>query len=393
MFEQMVQSIDIPTLAFSRGLMQIVLGGLLLYLGSKDEGARGARLWAIGFFFNGLSLFVFPIQVPIGWEMPRTVVNHLSLGLSSAFFLAGFWKFGKQPRQLWILIMVVAVPAFSLLTWEILWPNARWRILTTASAQALFLLTLQHSLRQAPRAELGVIYRRLRYVVIAYLLLVVWAYGSVADLLPTTARVAQSYHRLAFSGGSLLFMLAMAVGCLALQFALLAARSADLAKIDWLTGLLNRRGFFQAVADREQLVPAGSLITLDIDHFKQINDRYGHAAGDHVLQVLARHLQSLQASDPLVSRMGGEEFCILLPDASIDSARALADQVRVRCGEELVVAGDGQPIRFTVSAGVAAIGSGENFERALGRADQALYLAKADGRDQVRLAPSPEPSA
>ncbi len=389
MLAQIVESIDITTLAFSRGLMQLMLGGLLLYLGSRDQGARGARLWAAGFLFNGLSLFVFALDLPPLWETPSRIVNHMALGVSSAFFLAGFWKFGKQPGRLSLLILVVAIPAFSLLAWEWLWPNARMRILTTASSQALFLLVLQHSLAAPPRVELATIYRRLRLVVIAYLLLVVWGYGSVAEVLPTTARVDIGYHRLLFSGGSLLFMLTLAVGCLALQFALLAARSDDLAKTDWLTGLLNRRGLFQAVSERQANSAEGegqSLIALDIDHFKQINDRYGHAAGDHVLQVLAGHLRALADTGVLVARIGGEEFSILVPDKPAEAAAALAERVRRRCDDETVVCSDGQPIRFTISAGVAEGAAVEPLEKALARADQALYEAKRQGRNQVQLA-------
>src|SRR5690606_20749066 len=100
----------------------------------------------------------------------------------------------------------------------------------------------------------------------------VWSYGSLADVLPTTARLEVGYHRSLFSVASLLFMLALAVGCLALQFALLAARNADLARMDWLTGLLNRRGFFHAAAGLAGATrrDGASLIVIDIDHFKQI---------------------------------------------------------------------------------------------------------------------------
>jgi diguanylate cyclase (GGDEF)-like protein len=380
------QAIDIPTLAFSRGLIQIMLGGLLLYLGDQDQGARGARLWAVGFFFNGVSLLLFPLQLPDGWLQAATVVNHMALGLSSAFFLTGFWKFGEQPRRTWILVLLISIPALSLLAWELVWPNARLRILTTASGQALFLLMLQQTLRTPPRPEVGVIYRRLRHVVIAYLLLVIWSYGSLAGLLPTTAKTSLDYHRLLFSGGSLLFMLSLAVGCLALQFALLAARSADLAKTDWLTGLPNRRGFFQAVAGNHLLNdgadPSG-VIALDIDHFKRINDRYGHAVGDQVLQAFGGHLRALTDQSQLLARMGGEEFCIVLPGQPRSLAQALAEKVRKRCMEHPVVISDGEPIRFTVSAGVTETMPWEDFEKALAKADQALYRAKENGRAQV----------
>jgi hypothetical protein len=249
MHEFVILPVDISTLAFSRGCMQMMLGGLLLYLGNRDEGSNAARWWAIGFFLNGVSLFVYPIEVPPSWERPRTELNHLALGASTVAFLLGFWIFGRQPRRVWLLALLMAIPLISLIVWELIWPNSRLRILCTATGQAMFLILLQQSLRRAPRTELAQIYRRLRFVAIAYLLIVVWSYASIAELLPTTPVLTLGYHRAFFSVSSLLFMLSLAVGCLALQFASQAARNADLAMIDWQTGLLNRRGFFGAAGN------------------------------------------------------------------------------------------------------------------------------------------------
>ena len=112
--------------------------------------------------------------------------------------------------------------------------------------------------------------------------MLVWSYVVIAELLPTSARLDIGYHRALFSVASLLFMLSLAVACLALQFALLAARNEDLAMVDWVTGLLNRRGFFRAAehADgwRSRADGMASVIVLDIDHFKRINDQHGHEA-------------------------------------------------------------------------------------------------------------------
>jgi diguanylate cyclase (GGDEF)-like protein len=384
-----VLPIDIPTLALSRGLMQMMLAGLLLYLGSRDEGVGAARFWAIGFLLNGISLFVFPIQVPAAWEQPVTVINHLTLGASSLFFLLGFWKFARQPPRIWILVLMIAIPVASLLAWEALWPNSRLRVLSTACGQALFLVALQHILGGAARSEIARIFRRLRYVVIGYLLIVVWSYASIAGVLPTSARLDAGYHRTLFSVASLLFMLALAVGCLALQFALLAARNADLAMIDWQTGLLNRRGFFSAAGRNDRLLsdhagPA-SVIALDIDHFKKINDRHGHAAGDRVLQFIGDRLRDLTGPGHLVARMGGEEFCIVLSGNNPAAAVALAESIRASCAEAGIKLDDGQVIRFTLSAGVYGASPGQSLDEALARADEALYRAKHEGRNRVVL--------
>ncbi len=387
MHEFVILPVDIPTLAFSRGVMQMMLGGLLVYVGNRGQSTNAARYWAIGLFLNGISLLVFPVQVPSEWESLRTVINHLSIGASTVFFLLGFWIFGQQPRRVWILVLLIAIPLASLLAWEFLWPNARLRILCTTSGQALFFILLQHSLRQPPRRELARIYRRLRFVVIAYLLVFVWSYAMLADVLPTTAHLNLGYHRAFFSVASLLFMLSLAVSCLALQFAWQSARNADLAMIDWQTGLLNRRGFFDATGRNPQLQPGRdgplSVIMLDIDHFKAINDRCGHAVGDSALHKLGEQLRQIAEPGQFVARMGGEEFCLVLPGGRQAAALALAERIRGRCRETIVTTDAGQTVNFTISVGVYEAAPQETLEDALIRADEALYLAKRSGRNQV----------
>lgn len=383
----MLVPVDIPTLALSRGLMQLMLAGLLACVGGGQEQGRGARLWAAGFLFNGLSLFMFSLRGEGSWESATIVANHLALGVSSACFLLGFWAFGGQRTHRWLAALMVAIPLAGLFAWEIAWPNARLRVLTTAVGQFVFLLALQHGLRDPPRHEVAHIYRRLRVLVLVYAAIVAWSYGNIADLLPTSARLDHAYHRVLFSVASLLFMLSLAVSCLALQFAMLAAHNEDLAMVDWLTGLLNRRGFFRAAEHaegwRSRMDGTTSVIVLDIDHFKRINDRHGHAAGDRVLQALGDRLRELAAPSDLVARMGGEEFCIAMPGARREQAFARAEAILAHCRNTTVPGDDGRDIRFTLSAGVCEASPGQSLDEALARADAAMYTAKRDGRDRA----------
>lgn len=151
---------------------------------------------------------------------------------------------------------------------------------------------------------------------------------------------------------------------------------------DALTGVSNRRGFMQALdaAHRRSLrngAPYG-LLMVDIDHFKRINDQHGHAAGDAALQRLARELQAAVRAGDTVGRLGGEEFCLLLPTCDLAGAHGLAERL---CAAVAGATG------LTVSIGVAlADAAAEQPEAALSRADAALYRAKREGRNRVVLA-------
>jgi len=166
-----------------------------------------------------------------------------------------------------------------------------------------------------------------------------------------------------------------------------------LATIDPLTRLPNRRGFFERAEieinrarryDRKL-----SLVMLDADHFKRINDEYGHAGGDEALRLLAETLAgTLRASD-LAGRIGGEEFAILLPETDCAGARQLAQRVRMNIAAAPLIIG-GVDVALTVSMGVAPVpmdGMPEAaIEQALREADEALYRAKAEGRNRVVMA-------
>jgi diguanylate cyclase (GGDEF)-like protein len=179
--------------------------------------------------------------------------------------------------------------------------------------------------------------------------------------------------------------------------ALLAATTDAL--VDPLTGLFNRR-MFDAVAGLElsrarRHRSALTVVLIDIDHFKAVNDRHGHAAGDAVLVAVARQLKSLMRREDLLARFGGEEFALLLPQLPLAATLRQAERLREAI-ERLDVAVHGALIKVTVSIGIATVGQGEpSIEAALAAADAALYRAKAAGRNRVVVteAPPPAPTA
>jgi diguanylate cyclase (GGDEF)-like protein len=158
---------------------------------------------------------------------------------------------------------------------------------------------------------------------------------------------------------------------------------------DPLTRVYNRRGFqvrCEMLERRIQSEPHSNiaLITLDIDHFKQINDRWGHDAGDQVLVAVAQTMTRMMRANDLVCRIGGEEFVIVLAAADLSKAAAVAERVRQEVMKLSVKTHDGDSISVTASLGVATFSLADtSVPGVLRRADEALYRAKAAGRNCV----------
>ena len=162
------------------------------------------------------------------------------------------------------------------------------------------------------------------------------------------------------------------------------------ANIDPLTGLANRRGFTEAARSiLSNAVRASSgvaVLMLDIDHFKSINDTYGHDSGDRVLSEVGRILPAGLRDGDLSGCLGGEEFALVLANVDQQGAVNVAEKLRAKIGSLEVGLDDGRTVRFTISIGVALAAEGEDLADTLARADAALYKAKDGGRNQVRVA-------
>ena len=170
------------------------------------------------------------------------------------------------------------------------------------------------------------------------------------------------------------------------------------AATDSLTGLLNRRSFEEKVAAVRREHQLLTIAIADLDHFKNLNDTYGHETGDRALRLFAQVLAGSVRSQDIVSRHGGEEFVIALSDCTLDSARAVLDGIRSRLAAAITVAGLPS---FTVSIGAIQADPQEDLPTLISRADQALFDAKRSGRDRVvvhdsvgrRQPPAPEQDA
>jgi diguanylate cyclase (GGDEF)-like protein/PAS domain S-box-containing protein len=166
------------------------------------------------------------------------------------------------------------------------------------------------------------------------------------------------------------------------------ARLRELATTDPLTGCLNRREFFDlAGGELERGLRYGrpvSLAMLDADHFKEINDRFGHAAGDRALKAIADSCRRTLRQSDLLGRLGGEEFAALFVETPLADARCVTERLLRDVAQARVPAGEGE-VAFTLSAGVVERRDGESLEAMLKRADEALYRAKEAGRNRLEI--------
>jgi diguanylate cyclase (GGDEF)-like protein len=329
----------------------------------------------------GLGLMLYVPPWPSG-HMLRNLGDLLIIG-SGALQHRGLAMFWGQPARdrlyAAVLVLSALVVAFSLGQ-----PNGHgWRVAAVCVGGGVFLLATVQLLWQQGRRGTPLFASALAgaYGVLALALLV-----RAAKALASDGATKVSIDAPGASNVALVILVMFVGGCMNLaqiRFVLgrVLQRLTNQAQTDALTGTANRRGLLQALDEVHTRAQRGShgyaVLMVDVDHFKAVNDRHGHAVGDQVLRRVALGLRDGLRTGDLVARWGGEEFCVLLPRINAADAQALAERMSQQ------IAAQGEP-RVTVSVGVAEAQPGqESPEAVIRRADAALYHAKDLGRNRV----------
>jgi len=375
--------LDSVTLYFVATMVAALLGLMLLFFG-KQESNPALKWWGTAYLLGAASVALWTLASGTLGEMLSLALNAIGFIACGMVWNAARVFHGRKPNLAGLFLGAIAwIAAVTTLD-----PHAAaLRMTIGAGIVAVYAALTATELWAERRKSLK---RRWPAIVVPVLHgLVLMLPILLGDMLyPSDARFSSSIWVTLFAIELVLY----AVGTVFVIFMLVSERAVrahkTAAAMDPLTGMLNRRGFAEAsarVIEREANAgrPVSALI-FDIDHFKGINDRFGHPAGDELLKLFATVvISNLRISD-LSGRIGGEEFAALLP-CSLEEAVVAAERVRQEFADAGITVEDG-PVDTTVSVGVAGGPAGTELEVLLAAADTALYQAKRGGRNRVEAA-------
>ena len=375
--------------------MQAATVALMLWLGVRSDESRAVRslhLRASALAVEALGYAALAFQNYLAHDAVMLGGNALNLLAQSMSVIALRMLLGAPLRCR--VVVAVGVIGWAGVAWfAVVQPDYQSRVLWGSVAIACNLLLNIEALLRDRRDSWSRARHALLWIFTLSLLLLVWRNGVMwlepvrldSVLEPSPVNV----FWMLLSGMQGLFY---GLGFLLLYNELLQHQLHVMARVDSLTGVPNRLALeerFTGMLSADVAVRASfCLLLLDIDHFKSVNDRFGHDCGDKVLKALTGRVNGVLRNADMVGRLGGEEFIVLAPGTGCAAGEALAERIREAvAGEPVSIDGNGLPL--TVSIGVAETAPHErDMSSTLRRADKALYLAKHAGRNRVAVAPA-----
>lgn len=356
------------------------IGFLCVY---QARPGKAALVIACSYIFGALA-FVLDLAFPHIEFVPARVVIAGAYAVTAVLLSGGLWLYYRE-RAPWRLLIMMTVVHLLIYGWLYAQGFAWWRSFAANIGCGLIFFV---GLLAFPKRGLTPLDKALMIVHASSCIQCLLRPIIVALLIP--GPVTSESH----SEAMLLMTLHLFVGVAAVLtgMLLLGILIRDLLQdlksnslTDELTGVYNRRGFearfdsWTSMRDRSEV----GIILADLDRFKRINDTYGHKAGDDVLIAVGEALQTYAGPGRIAARLGGEEFVLAIRNVPMSEVKGIAETLRVVIAAKTFQFDDSE-IKVTASFGVAQVHAGENIRNALARADDALYLAKRDGRDCVR---------
>ena len=390
-------SSDIKLLGYVAATLFFFMAIMLLLTMRQAGRVRGTTLWLwstliaaiaivlntaqevipefFGYVVSGVLLIVGPLVSARGTFEYRyhRLFSVRWIYAAIALSMPAFYYFTAVAPNIGVRVLMVALPIAVICTWH------AW-VMLAGSALRPRSEGVQHARFRIPHGimVLGLLMVAFVFLVRALDTIQVMSAGPIAIPRGGSPRTAFFFYSVGLTGR--LFLL---IGMVLALIDELEQELRSLASRDALTGLFNRRGLSEAASATD--VSKASLLMLDLDHFKAVNDDFGHDQGDRVIGLLARCAQANLPANAVLARLGGEEFCALLPQSDLPAAQSCAETLRKAFNFETAALGHSR--QHTVSIGVAAAGPVQaSLHELMERADQALYRAKHGGRNRIEAA-------
>jgi len=376
-------SLDTSTLYLVATMVAATLGAMLLFFGTQ-ENFPALRWWGTAYLLGAVSVALSTLAGNMLGAMLSLALNAVGFAACGMVWNAARVFHGRKPNlpglllgaMVWVAAVMTLKPEASAIRFMI--GAAIVAIYATLTAAQLWSERRKTLQRRWPAIVVPVLH--------GFVLMLPILLGGL--LRPHDAAFVGSIWVTVFSIELVLYAVATVFVIFMLVSERVVTAHKTAASTDPLTGMFNRRGFAEAtsrVIERE--ANAGRPVTVlifDLDHFKSINDRFGHSAGDEILKLFATVVLSTLRITDLSGRVGGEEFAALLP-CPLEEGVIAAERVREAFADSGIVVEDG-PVDTTVSIGVAGGPAGTELEVLLAAADSALYQAKRNGRNRVETA-------
>ncbi len=384
-----------PTLLIVAAILAALVTGVLSAVWLFNRRIPGLRLWAQALF----CATVFCINLLLRDHVPlplSVVLAQSSIALTAYLCLLGAREYmGKAPLGHGVAALALALLLATALFFTLVKPNVQVRIVLTGLVPGVIFIAAAHTLARGGFRKVPA-----RYLFAA----TVGVHGAFLLLRPLLFKLAAPVEGAQPEAGivaalsqfvvleSTLAVVLVAFGALMLTNEFITNELRHLAEVDPLTNVFNRRAFLtlldKAISNAQRTQTTLPVLVMDLDHFKKVNDSWGHRAGDDVLRHFVMLAQRCLRKEDVMGRLGGEEFAIFLPNAGAGGAIAVAERLRAMVEAHPVVT-EQRSIALTVSVGVTLCAGSESAGTALQRADEAMYLAKERGRNRVEMTVAP----
>ncbi len=384
--------LDVRTLAFASSVSGFLMAATMFGIYLAGLRSRALIDWAIAGLGFGLGYLLGHIlqtlEVPVPVWAVASLANSL-IGFGHGMVLVGIQRYLGRRSWFWPMLAVVAFMFLSVFVLPELRESLRWRVILQSGFYILLGFYAGGLLWRVRRPGMRLFHRAAAVVIMLFAALLALRFGYALISPALTTSFVSDPFQIGIFVVSMIYGYALTMALVLILFREKQVELSDLAEQDALTGLYNRLSL-DTIAEREmqrareRKTPL-SIVLIDLDHFKDVNDRFGHQVGDRALCRAAELIEGVIRDSDFAFRYGGEEFMVLLPGADRQHAEQVAQRLRMEMGHGGVRI-DGREVDLRASFGVVECGTeGASWAECVTQADRALYRAKRGGRDRVEL--------